>query len=421
MNLASTLLDNEWRDIESVGSLRNVTSLSPEAEVVLRCSSSSLSLAETSRVASILSKPLDTELLFSLAHKHGVLPLVCNNLFQNFASDVSPETKDTAEEFCRQHALRNFAMTARLIEILRMFEAEGILAVPFKGPTLSLKIYQSVALRQFIDLDILVIPKHFDRAVKLLLQKGYELHPSSVVSSRQVLRINRTKDVSLIHPDDNFRVELHWKLSGSHFSMPIQLSHLWDRMDKTALGGIEVGTLPFNDLFVYLCLHAARHGFERLEWICDLNELIQNESDADWESIRKHARIHGCEKALEVSLLLVFQLFGTRPDYPDFHRVEADKILMKTAHIIRDRLFSQTSNANGIGDWYVYHLNLKEKRLDRVKLHLFYLAWYFKIIFRPNSADKTVFALPTSFYPLYFVLRPARLLFNYFTSQTTKR
>ena len=419
MNVVSQLLDKKSRDIQ-VASTMDAASLSPEAEAVLLCSSSSLSSAQTSRVASILAKPIDTDLLFNLAYKHGVLPLVCDNLFQNFAADVSPETKNIAEEFCRQHALRNIAMTAKLIEILRMFEAAGILAVPFKGPTLSLKIYQSVARRQFIDLDILVMPKHFERAVKLLLEKGYELHASSISSSRQMLRINRKKDVSLIHPDDNFRVELHWKLSGSHFSMPIQLSHLWERMDKTVLGGIEVGTLPFNDLFVYLCLHAARHGFERLEWICDLNELIQNETNADWERIRHHARIHGCEKALELSLLLVYQLFATRPDYPDFDRVQADKILIKTARIIRDRLFSKDSSAHGIGEWYVYHLNLKEKRFDRAKLHMFYLAWYFKIIFQPNSADKTVFALPASFYPLYFVLRPARLLFNYFKSQTTK-
>jgi hypothetical protein len=419
MSVVSPTLNNVSLESKVVRST-DAASLSPEAEVVLLCSNSSLKPADTSRVASLLAKPVDTELLFNLAYKHGVLPLVCDNLVRNFAADLSPETKNIAEEFCRQHALRNIAMTAKLIEILRMFEAAGILAVPFKGPTLSLKIYQSVALRQFIDLDILVIPKHFERAVKLLLEKGYELHESSISSSRQFLRINRKKDVSLIHPDDNFRVELHWKLSGSHFSMPIQLSHLWGRMDKTALGGIEVGTLPFDDLFVYLCLHAARHGFERLEWICDLNELIQNESGADWERIRHHARIHGCEKALELSLLLVYQLFATRPDYPEFHRVESDKILAKTARIIRDRLFSKDPSANGIGDWYVYHLNLKEKRLDRAKLHMFYLAWYFKIIFRPNSADKTTFALPTSFYPLYFVLRPARLLFNYFTRQTTK-
>ena len=377
--------------------------------------------SEKPSILAKISQPLHTETLFDLAYRHGVLPLVCNNLLHNFPADLPGEVKETAEEFCRFHAQRNVAMTGKLVEIVRLLARAGIMAVPFKGPTLSMRVYKSITLRQFIDLDILVMPKHFEQAVELLLEKGYKLHSSSIPTKRQLLRINRRKDASLIHPDDNIRVELHWKLSGSYFSMPLQLSRLWSRMDQTVLAGVPIGTLPFNDLFVYLCLHAARHGFERLEWICDLNELIRNEIDADWEGIRTHARVHGCERAVELSLVLVFNLFGTRPDYPEFDRILEDKFLMKTALIIRERLFGSSASHNEIGDWYGYHLNLKEKRLDRLKLHLFYLAWYTKLIFRPNAADRTIFALPASFYPLYFVLRPARLLFNYFANQTTKR
>ena len=89
--------------------------------------------------------------------------------------------------------------------------------------------------------------------------------------------------------------------------------------------------------------------------------------------------------------------------------------------MVRERLFSKATKSNGIGEWYDYHLLLKEKRTDRVKLHIFYLAWYLKLIFRPNSADKAVFSLPASFYPLYFILRPARLIYNYLSKQTSTR
>lgn len=421
MSLVSALFTNASGAISNV-SVPELPPLSAEAEVVLVCSRrADLSNAEKAFVATRLTEPLDIEALFTLAYKHGVLPLVCHNLLRNFSSDLTPDSREAAEGFCRQHAMRNVSMTGKLVEIIRIFDTAGIPAVPFKGPTLSMRVYKSIALRQFIDLDILVMPKHFDRAVRLLLDSGYELHSAGAASMRGAFRINRRKDVSLVHPDDNIRVELHWKLSGSYFSMPLQLNRLWMRMDKSILGGVPVSTLPFNDLFVYLCLHAARHGFERLEWICDINELILNETDTDWESIRKHARRHGCERVLELALFLVFDLFGTRPEYPEFERIAKDDLLMKTAVLIRRRLFTETAGSNEIGDWYGYHLMLKEKRHDRVKLHLFYLAWYLKLIFRPNSADKTVFGLPSSFYPLYFVLRPARLIFNYFANQTSKR
>jgi hypothetical protein len=395
--------------------------LRPEAEIVLLCSRSRLSTDQIDRVSSMLAQEPDTEYIFSLAHRNGVLPLVCNNLLENFRYELTEETRAMAGELCRQHALRNLSMTGKLLEILRMFESEGIASVPFKGPTLAMRLYNSTTLRQFIDLDILVMPRHFDRAIDLLLDNGYKIFPDNGHRSRNTFRINRRKDVSLMHPDDKYRVELHWKLSGSHFSMPLQLSRLWRRMATADLGGVRLSTLPFNDLFVYLCLHAARHGFERLEWICDLNELIRSEKVADWNEVREHARVHGCERVVELALFLVLDFFGTRAPYPEFHRIEADGQFAKIARTVRDRLFNDEPTSNGIGDWYGYHLMLKEKRSDRIKLHMFYIGWYLKLIFRPNSADKAIFPLPASFYPLYFILRPARLIYNYFSKQTPMR
>ena len=423
MNAVTSVMAAPHNGIQGTvaSNIPDLTGLSHEAEIILLCSRSVLDESQKARVRSRLLEPFDPDYFFELAFRHGVLPLVCNNLLLHFSFDLDEQTKLRAGEFCRQHALRNMSMTGILLEIVSALDAVGIPSVPFKGPTLAQRVYKSIALRQFLDLDILVLPRHFERAVKVLLESGYEALPNSDLTTREILRINRRKDVSLVHPTSNVRIELHWKLSGSYFSMPLQLSHLWSRMDKTQLGGMPISTLPFDDLFVYLCVHAARHGFERLEWVCDLNELIQSEEGVDWSRVRHHARIHGCERALELSLFLVFDLFGTRPDYPDFDRIERDELLLKTVRKLRGRMFNETQGANGIGDWYGYHLLLKEKRRDRVKLHLFYLAWYLKLIFRPNSADETAFHLPTPFYPLYFVLRPARLLFNYLANQNLRR
>lgn len=398
-----------------------LSAMRPEAELVLLCSRMDLSESQIERVSRLMGEEFDSDYVFSLAYRNGVLPLVVRNLLEKFPSQMPADAAATAEQIYRQHTLRNLSMTRKLVEVLRIFDAAGISSVPFKGPTLAMRLYKSSTLRMFIDLDILVLPGHFEQAIELLMENGYKLITDGVHRKRELLRISRRKDVSLYHPEDNYRIELHWKLSGSHFSMPLQLRHLWHRMDKTELGGLQIKTLPFNDLFVYLCLHAARHGFERLEWVCDLNELILTEEKADWELVRKHARIHGCERVVELALFLVRDLFGTKAGYPEFDRIENDKAFAEIARTVRDRLFSDSKSSNGIGEWYGYHLMLKEKRTDRIKLHLFYLAWYFRLIFRPNSADKALFALPAGFYPLYFILRPVRLIYNYFSKEAPTR
>lgn len=391
-----------------------------EGEIILLCSRSSLSSEHRARVAELLSESICTEHLMQLAHRNGVLAFVGNNLLEHFEAELPLGLKEKLAEYCHQHALRNIFLTGKLVEVIKSFHNSGIQCVPFKGPTLALRAYKTLAQRQFIDLDILVFPKDFERAVQLLLNNGHSILESSPPRKTFGIFINRKKDISLTN-HDGVRVELHWKLSGSYFGMPLQLRELWGRMDKTNLAGLQINTLPFNDLFVYLCLHAARHGFERLEWLCDLNELINSEKEIEWEAIMHHAKRHGCERAVALAMLLIVDLFGTRPPYPGLRSIESDRALMRAVKRVRERLLASKPDVSRLGDWYEYHLMLKEKLRDRIKLHLFYLTWYVKLIFRPNLADQKAFALPAMFYPLYYILRPARLLLTYLNRSPSKR
>jgi hypothetical protein len=164
-------------------------------------------------------------------------------------------------------------------------------------------------------------------------------------------------------------------------------------------------------------MHGARHGFERLNWICDLYELIKTEKRIDWKAVSRHAKNYGCGKTVELGLMLVQDFFGVQPDYPEWEKIETYEVLKKAAAQIRQKLFAEKFNTTGIGDWYLYHLMLKEKKTDRLKLHLHYLFWYLKLTLKPNAMDKSIFHLPAAFYPLYYILRPARLLFNYFSNK----
>ena len=80
------------------------------------------------------------------------------------------------------------------------------------------------------------------------------------------------------------------------------------------------------------------------------------------------------------------------------------------------KAFAVEWNGSEIGDWYLLHLSLKERRIDRFKVKTVYLVWYLRLIFTPNAVDKTIFHLPKLFYPFYFVMRPLRLFFNYLRS-----
>lgn len=380
-----------------------------EQELMLLAARTHIDSAKYDRVRSMLKGPVDWDSFIASANRNGVLALVGNTLFENFAADLSTAAQERLTEFRSTQLKRNIQLSAKLIDVVKMLNTEGISCMPFKGPLLAQRAYQSIALRQFVDLDILVKRDDLERSVDVLRSAG--LYTGDQNADLGGFSINRRKDISLFSAGDDIRIEVHWKLSGSYFAMPVGMEGLWGRLEKMKLGGVEFFSLPFNDLFVYLCLHAARHGFERLEWLCDLNELVRSERDCDWDSVFAHARHVGCERAVVFALYLLREQLGT--EIPRTNALTKIDPLMKLAAVrIREKWFTTTATPDALWDWYVYHLMLKEKRTDRLKLHLFYMLWYLKIIFRPNSADRSTFPLPAPLHSLYYILRPARLLLS---------
>lgn len=395
-----------------------------EKELILICSQTRLNPQQIERVNDILRQSPDWTFISNVISRNGLLPLVCWNLLKKFADALHAKTRLEVSQAFQEHTQRNLFLTQKLIETVRILEEAGIPALPFKGPTLAMQTYGNLALRQYADLDILVQPKHFDEAVKVLSKKEFE--PTAKINwlKRNILFFNNKKDIVLVGQDKIVRVELHWKLSGAHFAMPVEINDLWNRLEKLNLGGTKLNALPFKDLFVFLCLHGSRHAWERLAWLSDLHELIliteSSGKEIDWVEIQQHAKNLGCEKVVELGLFLVYKFFNLTTNYPDFGQIQNNPTYEKIAGQVKRKLFAKEIKSSEISDWYLYHLSLKERKADRFKLHLRYIFWYLKIIFRPNSMDKSVFHLPDILYPLYYILRPARLLFNRFTPNSKK-
>jgi hypothetical protein len=399
--------------------------LAPEQRLILECSRTSMGPRQINRVKSIIKLQLNWDLIINTAYRNGVLPVVSANLLNKFSAGLPPEIRAGLIRQFQEHTRNNLYLTARLLEIVRTLIDAGIPVLPFKGPSLAMHAYGNLSLRKFVDLDILVQPKHFDQAVRFLTENGYKAISKAPLLKRKALFFARQKDIGLVSDDLKVRVELHWKLSGSHFALPFELNQLWERLEEITLGGMRLNNLAFTDLFIYLCLHGSRHGWERLAWICDLHELIHSEKksgrDIDWKAVRLHAQKYGCEKVVELGLFLLDKLFETKTKYPGWDQIKTNEIFKDIFNQIQQKIFSNTADGTEIGDWYWYHLALKERKLDRLKLHFHYFFWYAGLAFKPRELDKAVFRLPTIFYPLYFALRPLRLLYSYFPLSNGKK
>ena len=387
--------------------------IEPEAKLILLCSRTEV---DTDGLRSLLTESgqsLNWPGIFHMAGRNGLLPLVSTNLLKRCADVLNEEVRWGLSKFLRDHVGNNLLQTSKVVEIYKILNSAGIPMLPFKGPALAIQAYGDISLRQYVDLDMLVQPKHFDEAVVLLQKHGYVPIEKATWIKRKGRFFTRKKDLGLVSKDNKIRIELHWKLSGTHFAMPIEIDHLWQRLETMEVAGTELRSLPFNDLFVYLCLHGSRHGWEKFLWVCDINELIgQTEKSGvkiNWLEVRQHARDLGCEKALELGVFLIEDFLGRRIDFPEIDRILDDKAFKAIAEKVRSNAFATDDRSMEMGEWYSYHLSLKEKLTDRLRIRLVYLIWYLKVAVKPNEIDEAVFNLPALFHPLYYLIRPIRL------------
>jgi hypothetical protein len=378
-----------------------------ESALIIECSRSTLLAENKERLHFILKKDLNWNYIFNVSQRNAVLPLVSYNLLQHFKQKISPDIVAKLNGYFQEQMKQNMFLTNRLISIVESLKAENIVAVPFKGPVLALQAYKNLALRRYIDLDILVKPSDFERAVRHLTANGYSTDDDSWQKTEDWF-IGGNKDINLFSADGSVKIELHWKLSGFHFALPLELESLWERLEKISIGGRQISVLPFSDLLIYLCLHGSRHGWERMAWICDVKELIESQTEIDWKQIARQAEKLGCSKVLALGLRLVHDFFGS--NIPGSMFFKSDAALKSISERIRRKTFEEFAAQMEISDRYLYHLELKERRWDKWKLHLHYSRRYLRIIFRPNRMDKELFRLPKNLTPLYYVLRPVRLV-----------
>src|SRR2546425_2886620 len=301
-------------------------------------------------------------------------------------------------------ARRNLHLTGELLSVLDLFAAQGIPAVPLKGPLLALLAYGNLALRESTDLDILVRRTDVERAKEFLLPGGYRPdlsveagHQGALVASGYHYPLRR---------DDGLAVELHWNLAPREFPYPLDAEEVWARLRPVRLGGRTVYTLGSEDLLLFLCAHGGKHCWWRRQWVADVAELIAHEGGLDWDAIVGRARARGAERMLLLGLWLARDLFDTPAPEPLVARGRADASVRALADDVRARLLA--SNPAPLEPWqaHLFHLRVRERWRDRLR----YCA---RVALTPTPGDWAWLRLPDALYPLYYVARPIRLAVKY--------
>jgi hypothetical protein len=270
--------------------------------------------------------------------------------------------------------------------------------MPFKGPVLAASAYGSVALREFHDLDIVVRKRDLEAAAGLLRTAGYEEVDTSM-DGDQYSRVF-IRDASI--------VDLHWAFAGIRFFFRVDPDRLWERRQRTELGGTRINSLCVEDTLLLLCLHGAKHCWSRLAWICDVSELIGSEARIEWETLISRARRYGAERMLYVGLFLAADILDAR--LPAEIRSEVSQPpVAALARMVRSWLEQGENGAGKPLERETFYITMRERCWDRLK-HLVGGIVRFAL---PNVHDRQALRLPRALSILHWMIRPVRLLCAY--------
>lgn len=376
--------------------------LSLEQQLLLSLARPSIDDAVAEHIYSIVQKGIDWPTFLYQAEYHWVTMQIYPGLKRFCASSIPADLLTKIETTYFANTARNLLLARELIQLLKLLTTHGILAIPFKGPTLAISAYGHLARRKFSDLDILVAPADFQQALALLSEKA---NYQKLATTYSLYR----HEYPLVNREAEIFVDLHQQIAGrDFFTFPLQFEEMVQRVEEMTVLNASVPCFHPEDVLLILGVHGSKHCWELLGWICDFAAFIQVHRDLDWHHLGNKAHKLGCDRMLSLGLSLSRELLGVSLPDNCFRGLPSELALSPIKSQIYQRCFAPSEQVKA--ELSLEKVILHVRLLSRVQDQVAYLVWCIQRLFTPTHKDMTQFPLPQGLHFLHYLLRPLRLL-----------
>jgi hypothetical protein len=278
-------------------------------------------------------QPLDWSRLLMLADQQGILPLLTKRLGELGDGVVPPEITQQLRDAARAQTRFTLSLTAELFRVLDHFAQLDMTALLTKGPALSERCYGDPGLRQYTDLDLVLRDRDVLRATEAMMGLGYEPKvPPKAIQAKKI-----PGEYVFVHSGTKLLVEFHSEKTFRYHPKPLSVEKLFERRARVRFDGHDVPALSTEDELILICIHGAKHFWERLMWIADVAALVTRQA-IDWDRALAAAREVQAERMLGVALLLAMNMSGANLPSEVVDEFRADKAAWRIAAQIERRL-----------------------------------------------------------------------------------
>jgi hypothetical protein len=206
---------------------------------------------------------------------------------------------------------RNALLLAELEAVLSVLAGAGIPALTLKGAALLARIYDNVALRPMVDLDLLLHHADVPAALDLLTAAGYrrpQAEPAAGLTlafeNELLLRKRERIEIAL---------ELHWSLFDSPwYQQRLPMAWFWQGATPARVGATPALILGPEAELLHLCGHLAlHHQGVGLLWQHDIAAaIVHGRETLDWEGLLARAGEFDLVLPLQTLLPDIAQAWG---------------------------------------------------------------------------------------------------------------
>ncbi|MFE4036191.1 nucleotidyltransferase family protein [Priestia sp. YIM B13489] len=342
-------------------------------------------------------KDFNWDHFLELVKHHRCCPLVYSKLRNTHESLIPSYIIEELYQEYKRNTFKMLQLTGEMEQVDKLCTEKHITLLFLKGPTIAYDLFGDISLRMSKDLDILVLEKDLEKTEKILLSMGYEKREIPMVLNEIKWRHYH---ITYYHTQKKIQIEIHWRLhprsmEGGNFK------ELWSRKRESSLTKHPISFMGKEDLLLYLISHGSRHGWFRLRWLKDIDQMVRS-NNINYEHFNLLAIKYRQEHLVGQAFQLANLLLGT-PLHEDIQKFvvteRATELAKKAIPYIEEmvQLNVDVKPRDLDKSYRNYLFSIKSKR-QKLK--------FFVILFYPSSTDEQTLKLPKTIHFLYFLLRP---------------
>jgi hypothetical protein len=384
--------------------LKKIQSI-PELNFVILCSQVEPDSNQRGIIKNIADNPLNWDMVCNIAQQQRTLLLLAQTCKKLVPDKIPSTIMEKLKNFSFKNGIRNLYILNFVLNTILFFKKKNIAAIPFKGLITAQDLYGDIGLRFFSDIDLLVKKNKAREAWLLLNKKGFK--PELNLNPQQIKKYIAIEDnIGFFHAKKNITLELHWEMSGIYLPNPLSFEDIENRLTNITIEKQKIKNFSSEDLLLYLCIHGAKHGWEYLEQVCSISELLKKKKELNWTLIQMLSAQWRCTNVLLLGLNLAKILFNAPvPDEMNL-KITENKIIRELSESVLNNMFSNQHNSQfslRYKRFRDFHIKIKDNFSDKT----LYLA---RLIFRPTKKEWLYFPVGAHLSFIHYFLRPIRLI-----------